>query len=123
MILCEDWGFDPSVPRRINVYGLLSNIKALDEPAYPLVYRELCVLLLLTEVRGSGLAQILCVLQETGQPIFATRRQAIAFPNDPLKVVTLPFRIRDCRFPRPGLYSVQFWYNRRVVDERPLLLR
>ena len=61
MILCDDWGPDPANPRRLNIYGLLSNIHALDDPPYPLLYRGFCVLLLLTGGRGTGDAQIICV--------------------------------------------------------------
>jgi hypothetical protein len=33
MILCDDWGIDPNNPRRINIFGLLSTIRALDPEA------------------------------------------------------------------------------------------
>jgi hypothetical protein len=123
MILCEDWAIDPSNPRRLNIYGLISNIRSLDEPPYPLLYPELCVFLALTEARGVGSGQIICVFEETGQRIFGTPFRHINFGNDPLEVIGLPFRIRDCRFPYAGMYSIQFWYNGIKVDERPLRLR
>jgi hypothetical protein len=123
MILCDDWGTDPNNPRRVNIFGLLSNIDAIDEPPYPPLYREMCVFLALTEGRGTGDGQVICVLEETTQKIFATPKHAIPFGSDPLEVVGVPFRIRDCFFPRAGLYLIQFWYNDEKVDERPLRLR
>ena len=39
MILCEDAGTDPRNARRANIYGLLSNIRSLENPPYPLRYR------------------------------------------------------------------------------------
>jgi hypothetical protein len=123
MILCEDWGTDPQNPRRVSIHGLLSNIRSLDQPPYPLLYQELCVFLALTEGRGTGTAQIICVFEDTGQKIFETPQRQVAFGADPLEVVGLPFRIRDCRFPYPGMYSIQFWYNDEKMEERPLLLR
>lgn len=116
-------GADPTNPRRVNISGLLSNIRSLDQPPYPLLYREMCVFLALTEGRGSGTGQIVCVLEETGQKIFETPKRQISFGSDPLEVVGVPFRIRDCRFPQARLYLVQFWYNDEKVDERPLRLR
>jgi hypothetical protein len=123
MILCEDWGPDAANPERVNIYGLLSFIHSLDDPPYPPLHRELCVFLALTETRGSGKAQIVCVYEDSGRPIFATPVRQVHFTADPLAVVALPFRIRDCRFPQAGMYSTQFWYNGDMIDERPLLLR
>jgi hypothetical protein len=123
MILCEDWGVDLANPRRVNIYGLLSNIHSVDQPSYPLLYRELCVFLALTEGRGAADGQIVCVFEETGQKVFETPNRQIAFGADPLEVVGVPFRIRDCPFPRAGVYLVQFWYDGEKVEERPLRLR
>ena len=123
MILCEDWVVPPQNPRRINILGLLTNIISIDEPAYPLLYPELCVFVALTEARGAGSAQIICVLEETGQRVFGTPKYAVAFGDDPLEVVGVPFRIRGCLFPQEGLYSIQFWYNEQTVEERRLRLR
>lgn len=123
MILCEDWSTDPSRPHRVSIHGLLSNIRSLEQPPYPLVYQELCVFLALTECRGTGTAQSICVFEETSQKIFETPPHQVDLGTDPLEVVGLPFRIRDCHFPHPGVYSIQFWYNGEKVEERPLHLR
>ena len=123
MILCEDWAVDPDKPARVNIFGLLSNIRSVEEPPYPLLYRELCVFLALTECRGEGEARIACVFEENGQTIFTTPKRRIRFGEDPLEIIGVPFRIRDCPFPRPGLYSIEFWYNDERVEEKPLRLR
>jgi hypothetical protein len=121
MLLCEDWKLDP--PRRVTIIGLISNIHALDESPYPLLCRELCVFLALTECRGQADCQIVCVLEETGQKVFETPKRVISFGPDPLEILAVPFRIRDCPFPASGLYSVQFWYDGIMLEERPLRLR
>lgn len=123
MLLCEDWKAGPNNASRVTIIGLISNIRALDQPPYPLLYPELCVFLALTEGRGQGEGQIVCVFEETGQKVFETAKRPIPFGPDPLEVVGVPFRIRDCRFPFPGLYSVQFWYDGAKLEERPLRLR
>lgn len=123
MILCDDWGTDSANPQRVNIFGLLTNIRPIDQPPYPLFYKELCVFLVLTEGRGTGSGQITCVYEETGQKTFETPRRELSFGTDPLQVVGVPFRIRECPFPRAGLYLVQFWYNGEKLDERPLRLR
>ncbi len=99
MLLCDDWWLNPENNRRIVIIGLLSNIHAMEEPPYPLFYREMCVFLALTEGRGQRAGKIVCVWAEDGKKIFETRERAISFGDDPLEVVGVPFRIRDCSFP------------------------
>jgi hypothetical protein len=105
MIVCEDWGFGPTSPRRVNVFGILNNIDSLDDPPYPLLFPQLAVVLMLTGGRGTGDAQIVFVSQDTGQRIFGTPKRSITFGPDPLAVAGVFFRIRDCLFPFPGLYA------------------
>jgi hypothetical protein len=123
LVLCEDWKLDPSNNQRVMIIGLISNIRALDQPPYPLLYQELCVFLALTEGRGQGEGQIVCAFEESGQKIFETPKRPILFGPDPLEILGVAFRIRDCRFPCPGLYSVQFWYDGIKVKEQPLRMR
>jgi hypothetical protein len=123
MLLCDDWQLGPANNRRVTIIGLISNIHAIENPPYPLFYREMCVFLALTEGRGQGEGKIVCAFEETGQNIFETRGRPISFGPDPLEVVGVPFRIRDCSFPQAGLYSVQFWYEGEMVEERPLRMR
>src|SRR5690349_6627544 len=123
MLLCDDWHLDHDDGQRVTIVGLVSNIHALDDPAYPLLYRELCVFLALTEGFGAGEAKIACVHEESGQLIFETRSRTITFGPDPLEVLGVPFSIRDCIFPRAGMYSIQFWYAGDLIEQRPLRLR
>src|SRR5262245_23794978 len=108
MLLCDDWQLNGPNRRRVSILGLIWNFHSVDEPAYPLFYREFCVFLALTEGRGQGEGRIVCVFEETGETVFETGTRAIPFPDDPLEVVGVPFRIRNCTFPQPGRYSVQF---------------
>jgi hypothetical protein len=123
MLLCDDWRPDPANNRRVTIVGLISNIHAIDDPPYPLLYREMCVFLALTEGYGQGDVKIVCVFEETGQHVFETPVRSISFGTDPLEVVAMPIRIRDCIFPRSGMYSVQFWFAGELVEERPLRMR
>jgi hypothetical protein len=123
MLLCDDWRMDPDNGRRVTIIGLISNIHAIDDPPFPLLYSELCVFLALTEGYGQGQAKIVCVFEETGDKVFETHPRPIQFGLDPLEVVGVPFRIRGCFFPQPGIYSVQFWYEGELIEERPLRMR
>jgi len=123
MLLCDDWRQDLGSNHRITILGLISNIVSIDDPAYPLSYEEMCVFLILTEGYGHGPAKIVCVHEESGREIFETPARTIQFGLDPLDVIGVPFRIRDCYFPEAGLYSIQFWDGGELVEERPLRLR
>jgi hypothetical protein len=122
-LLCDDWQVDPTNQNRVHIIGLMSFIRATDDPPYPLLYREICVFLALTEGRGSGHGFITGTHEETGETVFETPRRPITFGVDPLDVTGIVFRIRDCWFPRAGLYSIQFWYDGVIAEQRPLLLR
>ena len=122
-LLCDDWLLGPQNNRRVTIVGLISNIHALEDPPYPLFYREMCVFLALTEGRGQGEGKIGSVIEETGQKIFETRGRPISFGPDPLEVVGVPFRIQNISFPRAGLYSVQFWYEGNLFEQRPMRMR
>jgi hypothetical protein len=123
MIVCNDWRTDPARSHLINIAGLLYNIRPTGNPPYPLRYPELCVFLALTDCRGQADGWIVCENEDTGQRVFASPRRPITFGPDPLEVVGVPFRIRQCPFPRPGLYSIQFWYNDTQVEQRLVNLR
>jgi hypothetical protein len=123
LIVCEDIQTDPDDPRRVTLVGLISAIRSLEQPPFPLLYRELCVFLQLTECRGPGEGRIEIQHADSGQVVFRTRTRTIPLGSDPLEVIGAAFRIRNCLFQEPGLYWVQFWYNEQMIAHQPLLLR
>jgi hypothetical protein len=123
LIVCEDLRYDTANARRTTIVNLTHVIYSLDQPPFPLLHRELCVLVQATELRGKGDFWIEIAHADTGQVARRTRTRNHDFGNDPLEVVGLPFRIRDCVFSEPGLYWVQFWYNGHMVAQEPLALR
>ncbi len=123
LIVCEDDQVDPEHPRRVTLTGLISTIRSLEQPAYPLWYREICVFLQLTECRGSAEGRIEIQHSDSSDVVFQTKTRSIPFGSDPLEIVGATFRIRDCLFREAGLYSVQFWYNDAMLAQQPLLLR
>lgn len=123
VLLAEDWERRKGSANRINVLGLLSNLDVYDEPPLPVYVAELCCIVGLTEWRGKGAVSLQCLFEETGQVTFRTNPRTVAMENDPLRVVIIPFRIRDCFFPNVGVYSIQFLYAGKVLGECPLRVR
>ena len=123
MLLCDDWHLDLDHRKRVTIVGLISNLRATDEPPFPLLYEELCVFLALTNGHGRGEGQIVCIHEATEHCAFVTPSRAIEFGLDPLEIVGVSFRIRNILFTLPGLYSIQFWFDGEMLAERPLRWR
>jgi hypothetical protein len=123
LIVCEDVQTDPNNPRRITLVGIISAIRSIEEPPFPLLYREICVFLQLTECRGPADGRIEIQHADSGQVMFRTRTRTIPFVSDPLEVSGVTFRLRDCFFQEPGLYWIQFWYNEQMIAQQPLVLK
>ncbi len=81
-------------------------------------------LLILTDGRGTGRGRIQCINEETGQPIFGSRDQPISFEGkDPSLPFGVKFALRDCRFPAPGAYLVQFLFEDEAICQQSLIVR
>ena len=109
MILCDDWMPDPANIARVQIIGLISNIRPLDDPHYPMLVPELGVFLAPTDGRGSGIGQDrLRPRGDRRQDLRDATTSDRRFGPDPIEILGVPFRIRDCVFPHAGLYTVQF---------------
>jgi hypothetical protein len=85
LIVCEDVQTDPDNPRRVTLVGLVSAIRSLEEPTFPRLYRELCVLLQLTECRGAAEGRVEIQHADSGQVVFRTRTRTIPWATIPWK--------------------------------------
>lgn len=75
LIVCEDVQVDPENPYRITLVGLLSAIHALGPIPYPLLQRELCVFLQLTECRGPARGHVELQHADSGRSFSALARE------------------------------------------------
>jgi hypothetical protein len=110
LIACEDIQHGRS-PERFALVQVITRIRPLDPVPFPLLYRKICFLTICTDCRGQGQVRLRLVEVESGMGCHTSPPWAVTFGNDPLQVVGFPFRIRDLRFPRPGVYLVQLWYD------------
>jgi hypothetical protein len=67
LIACEDILTDRDHPRQVSLVNVISAIRSLETPPYPLLLRQLCVFVQLTECRGPAEVGIQVVHAETGQ--------------------------------------------------------
>ncbi len=123
MLLCDEVAHDPDNPLKVNVFGLVSTLHATSDPPFPLRHTQLCVYLQVTGGRGTGQGEVVAIHADSDQVAFRSPATALTFGGDPLAVLGLVFRLRDCPFPEPGLYWVQFRYNGTLLAQQPLVVR
>jgi hypothetical protein len=125
LIVCEDVLTNTSNPPQATLVNLVSFIRASGGPPYPLRLPRLCVFAQIAECRGPAVVRVEVREEEAeaDEVVFATRPRRVLFPNDPLAVYHLRFRITACVFPRPGLYWVHLLYDDRLLGQQPLTLK
>ena len=120
LLLCDDVQRGPSNPSKINLLGLLTSIRVLDEQdAFPFQH-SFAIYLVLTGGRGIGQGRIVVVNADTEEPVYVGSLHALDCGSDPLRVLGVTIRIPACEFPAPGLYWVEFRYNEETLAREPL---
>src|SRR5436190_20154240 len=114
MMLCREARRDPSAPEEMTLHGLVNVIRADDDPPFPCRVPLLTVYLRLTGGRGEGQGRVVVLFADTGEAVLVGPEHPISFVPNPLLIRILSFRLRNCVFPRAGLYYVQFWYDDEI---------
>jgi hypothetical protein len=117
LIACEDIVVHPDRPNDATLVNILTNLKS---DGFPARHPEICVFVLVTDCRGNASVRIQIEYLDTGEIVFRTRSRRIDFGSDPLEVTGLRYRLRDCVFPRPGMYAVRFYCDDELIHEQPL---
>ncbi len=120
MVVCEDIDISG---KQISLFNLILNMISKEDPPYPVIRQETCVFVVLTEARGKGEFFLRIVQADTSLEVFSTKIRSHDFGKDPLRAHGLPFRLRHCRFPGPGLYWIQFWFNNSLLAQQDLFAR
>src|SRR3954464_6690000 len=116
-LLAKDFVSDPDDSNGVSVFHLLNSIRSVDEPPFPILLPQLCCIVGLAGGRGTGTGQMVCLEEESGLPVFGSHPHPVVFSPDPLGFTVVSFRILDCRFPRPGIYSMEFFWNDESLAE------
>jgi len=119
-ILCEEMII---VGKRVSLLNVILNMVPTEVSSYPVARAEICLFVVLTEVRGRGEFFLRIVEADSATMIFENMNRSHDFGNDPLRAHGLPFRIRNCKFPRAGLYWIQFWFNGSLLEQQDLFLK
>ena len=120
LIVCEELLRHSENSNKVTLVNVISTIRPTDEAGFPLVVSQVCVYAQITECRGTGKIQLRITHPDSGQTIFQSTERQLTFPNRPLDVVGIPFRILDCSFAIPGLYHVELWFDQVCLAQQPV---
>ena len=124
MIICDEVLQDEQRPGKLTIVGLTSLVVWPPGAETPMRLERLVVLLVLTDGRGAGMGRVVCVNEETGLPVFGSPAVRISFEGrNPLGHYGVTFKLHDCRFPEPGAYTVQFFFDDTLVQEQLITVR
>jgi hypothetical protein len=87
-----------------HLHGVRSRIEA---PAFPYTHPRLCAYLRMSGYRGQASCHVEINRTETDESLYESSVRRVSFEG-PLTVVPVLFRFRNCSFPAPGVYYVQF---------------
>ena len=97
-----------------SLIGLCDRICAVE---YPCLHPSLTVYASLTSGNGTYNCEVLCEDGEGENRPFYTEGE-ICFES-PIAVVDVVFRVRNIKFPRPGIYWLQFLASNTLIMTRP----
>jgi len=123
LVVCDDIHLDAANDNKATLVGVVTYLRSLEDPPFPYVHPELCVFLQLSGGRGRGDGRIVVVHADDGAIAFTTPERRLVFGSNPLDLVGVRYRIRNCPFPGPGLYWLQFHFDGEVLAEYPLVVR
>ncbi len=124
MIVCDEILREGQRKGKLTAAGITTLVNWPGEPTTILRLDKLSVLLVLTDGRGEGTAQIVCRNEETGAGLFRTPEKSLSFVDKtPAGHYGVTFKILDIKFPAPGVYVLEFLFNGTIVAQQSLTVR
>jgi hypothetical protein len=112
IVVCDQI-IEDKLTHKKSLIGIFNNISS---PTFPCRHPQLSVFVSLTEGQGSYTARLRMANEETSESVTDINGQ-IQFP-DIHAAVDLNFNLVGLTFPKPGLYSIEFYCDDALVLER-----
>lgn len=100
--------------------SLVGLFEGLHAASFPCMHPAMSILVELTNVSGKQTCRLLCK-HDDGETVAFEARGDLNCP-DPGKVVQIAFGFRSVRFPKPGIYWLNFLVDDLPVMSRPLAI-
>jgi hypothetical protein len=118
MVLCD--AIEESAQERA-VFHLKGVRSGIEVHLFPYPHSRLCVYLQMSGHKGEAACRVEINRAETDEVVYRTSPRVIAF-EEPMSVLPVVFRLRNCGFPAPGVYYVQIFHERKLIGEWPFHL-
>jgi hypothetical protein len=118
MVLCDEIEVSPDEEGVFNLNGVRTRVRA---ESFPHTHRQLWVYLQMTGHEGTTRCHIQIVNGETDEVVHVGPARDIELEG-PLVVRPLAFRLRNCKFPTPGVYYLHAICDGKLLCERLLIL-
>lgn len=112
IVVCDQI-IEDKLTNKKSLIGIFNNISS---ATFPCRHPQVCVFVSLTEGQGNYPARLRIVNEETSESVADVNGQ-IQFP-DIHATVELNFNLVGLVFPKPGLYSIEFYCEDALVLER-----
>ncbi len=116
VFLCDDVVADPA-SQKIHVLGVFNAIRPAGPEVFPYSLGQLCVFLQLIGGAGEIHAHVEILNASTEELVYTSPKHPLRFSGRH-STISACFRIRDCSFPKPGVYLVEFYCQDTFVDDR-----
>ncbi len=101
-----------------NKLSLIGTFNGIFANNFPCTHPSLCVYIAITEGRGRVQCKLRMIGLDDNDMIFDLPGQ-IEF-GGPASVGELVFQLQQIRFPKPGVYSIEFWTGSELLASRKL---
>ena len=110
----------------MTLHNVINSFILREGALFPHYQPEIALYAVFTDGRGRHTIHVeLVTWDESGQEetLFQTRSVVVELGSDPLAVRGWPVRLRDLRFPRPGLYEFRLCSADEILAREPILWR
>jgi hypothetical protein len=123
LILCDQLQSDPNNYHRYNIFGLVTSIRSVVAPPFPVVQPELLAVVIWTGGHAAGELALHIIEDSSANTVFHTRPRQVRLVGDAAAIGGVVFRIQNCSFPAAGLYWVEVLFAGSVIARQRLLLK
>ena len=116
LMLCDQVTFEMGT-QKPSLIGIFTGMAADSFPTSP---QRFDAFIALTDGLGTGTLELTVTEQQTGNQVYVQRVQLTC--PDPLRVINLRLRVRQCSFPAPGEYLFTFTVDGQELAHRRVRL-